>query len=134
LAGRGIPSPSLQNWAVKLQYTQRTLNFIAILTKQELATFNKLINGKDQRLAIVFNALSDLNRCKIFRLILKQDSPTICVSDLAQILKISVPAVSQHLKILQITGLIQRERRGQKTIFHATDGDPLIAAIKKAIL
>lgn len=82
----------------------------------------------------MFNALSDLNRCKIFRLILKQHSPTLCVSDLAQLLKISVPAASQHLKILEITGLIQKQRQGQKTVFSVTHGDPLISAIKKAVI
>jgi DNA-binding transcriptional ArsR family regulator len=104
-----------------------------LLNKQELAKLNKLIGDQDSRLAVVFNALSDSNRCKIFRMILKQDSPTLCVSDFAQVLKVSVPAVSQHLKVLQMTGLVQKKRDGQKTVFYATKGNSLIDAIKKSI-
>jgi len=62
-----------------------------------------------QQLAKVFKALSDTNRLKIFILLSKR---TLCVNALVSQLVISQSAVSQHLRVLRETGLVNREKRG----------------------
>ncbi len=105
-----------------------------MLSEQELAKFNKLLQKQDDRLPIIFNTLGDPNRCKIFRLFLKDKATSLCVSDIAKLLKVSIPAISQHLKILQITGLVTRERRGKQVYFKVCQGDKLIDTLIKAVL
>lgn len=104
-----------------------------MLNKQELAKFSKLVDTQDFRVSLLFKVLSDPNRCKIFRLVLKNKSNDLCVSDFAQILKISPAAASQHLKLLEITGVLIKERKGQKVCFRAQTSDALVNAVTKAI-
>lgn len=104
-----------------------------MLNKKEIEKFNKLVDRSDTRISIIFNALGDATRCRIFRLLLKKEASTLGVGDIAQILHISASAVSQHLKILQITGLVQREKKGQRAYFKPSKEDPLVEIITKAI-
>jgi ArsR family transcriptional regulator, arsenate/arsenite/antimonite-responsive transcriptional repressor len=63
--------------------------------------------------AEMFNALADPTRLKLFKLLSVQpDTGALCVNALANVLEISQPAVSQHLKILRSVGLIEGEKRG----------------------
>ena len=62
-----------------------------------------------QELTKVFKALSDNNRLKIFMFL---SSRTLCVNALVNCLGISQPAVSQHLRVLRETGLVNAEKRG----------------------
>jgi DNA-binding transcriptional ArsR family regulator len=108
------------------------LKHLIMLNPQELAKFNKISDPNDKRLSIVFKALGDANRCRILRLFINQKKQ-LCVSDIAQILKISVAAASQHLKILEITGLIKKDKQGQKVYFIIEDHDPLVRSLIKAV-
>lgn len=56
--------------------------------------------------------LGDANRFKIVNLLLSHD---LCVGALAQHLKITKPAISQHLQILRKNGLVRGEKRGYWT-------------------
>lgn len=106
-----------------------------MLNPKELERLHKTVDTKrNERLAIIFNALSDPNRCKVFRVFVSQGTEGLCVSDVARLLKISPSAASQHLKILVITGLLTRERAGQKVNYYASDSDPLVKALIKAVL
>ena len=105
-----------------------------MLSDKEIQKFNKLMAKDDKRLSIIFNALSDPKRCKIYRLFIKSKDEDLCVSDIAQIMEISIPSASQHLKILEITGLLSKERRGQKTVFSLNSGDQVVNALVKAVL
>lgn len=58
----------------------------------------------------VFRALSDPSRRAIVERV--SEGP-ISVSDLAEPLKISVPAVLQHLQILEDCGLVQTQKIGR---------------------
>jgi DNA-binding transcriptional ArsR family regulator len=62
----------------------------------------------------VLNALADPTRRTIFERLAEQ--PTT-VGDLARDLPISRPAVSQHLKVLKVAGLVQDERRGTRRLY-----------------
>lgn len=63
-----------------------------------------------QQEADIFKVLSVGSRLQIIA-ILKQHGP-MNVGDLAAVLDISPSAVSQHLKVLRLAGLVHHERRG----------------------
>jgi DNA-binding transcriptional ArsR family regulator len=58
----------------------------------------------------VFGALSDPTRRRTLDLLARTES---CVTDLAKPFSISLPAISQHLRVLENAGLIKRERNGR---------------------
>lgn len=102
-----------------------------MLNAQEIKKLKTLLTKEDDRLPIVFNALSDPKRCLIFRSFLKQDR--LCVSDISKTLGISMSLASQHLKILEITGLLTREREGRVIYFRPKVSDELVRTIIKAV-
>jgi DNA-binding transcriptional ArsR family regulator len=63
-------------------------------------------------MAGTFKALGDLTRLQIVYLLSSDTSGTLGVSELAARLKISQPAVSQHLKTLKNEGLVESRREG----------------------
>ena len=60
--------------------------------------------------AEIFRALSVPNRMRILMLLKTQGS--LPVKAIAETLKMTSPAVSQHLKVLRQAGLVQSERQG----------------------
>jgi len=106
-----------------------------MLKPQELKRLDKKVDTeKNERLAIIFNTLSDESRCLMFRLFVSRGREGLCVSDVAKLLKISPSAASQHLKILDITGLLTRKRQGQRVYYYASFDDPLVKAITEAVI
>ena len=59
-------------------------------------------------------ALADPTRRRIFEKISRRPS---AVRDLARAMPVSRPAVSQHLKILSVAGLVTAEARGTRRIY-----------------
>jgi DNA-binding transcriptional ArsR family regulator len=102
-----------------------------MLKTQEAKRLRSLMGKEDIRLPIIFNALSDPNRCKIFRSFLKKDR--LCVSDISHILNISMSLASQHLKILEITGLLTKEREGRVVYYSPNTKDSLVTSIIKSV-
>ncbi|HEX3001024.1 MAG TPA: metalloregulator ArsR/SmtB family transcription factor [Methanoregula sp.] len=64
------------------------------------------------QMAGTFKALGDLTRLQIIYLLSTDETGTLGVSELAARLKISQPAVSQHLKTLKSDGLVESRRDG----------------------
>ena len=64
----------------------------------------------DDRLSVVFAALSDPTRRAIIARLAEGDAT---VTELAEPFSISLPAISRHLKVLERAGLISRSRSGQ---------------------
>ena len=63
--------------------------------------------------AAVFSILADPTRLKLVKLLQHQhDTNALCVSALANLLEVTQSAVSQHLRVLKVGGLVKRERRG----------------------
>ena len=61
----------------------------------------------------LFAALADPTRLKLVQILCRQNPPgSRCVNNLSQVLGISQPAVSQHLRVLKSVGLVLGERRG----------------------
>jgi DNA-binding transcriptional ArsR family regulator len=83
----------------------------------------------EKEISGIFNALGDPNRLRIFKLLLGPKEP--CVSEIARILDLSVPAISQQLRILELSGLVRKERRGQMTCYRVKTEDPVVKNILK---
>lgn len=60
-----------------------------------------------------FKALGEPTRLRIIKLLSEKE---LCVCELEQIMRISQPRISQHLKILKQTGLVSERREGQRRI------------------
>jgi|YNPNPStandDraft_1061719.scaffolds.fasta_scaffold19551_6 ArsR family transcriptional regulator len=71
-------------------------------------------------LANCFKALADKTRLRILAL-LKADE--LCVCELVELLGITQPAVSQHIRWLKQARLVKERRRGQ-WVFYSLDGSP----------
>lgn len=102
-----------------------------MLNEQELGRLKRIIGDKDEKLSVIFSALSDASRCYIFRSFLKRKE--FCVSDIAKVAEISMPSASQHLKILEMRGLISKERRGRVIYYTLNRTNPIVSAIVKAV-
>lgn len=65
-----------------------------------------------KEMAVVFKALGDVNRMEIIYLLASGETDWICVTDLAQQLGISQPAVSRHLSTLRHAGIVDSQKDG----------------------
>lgn len=86
---------------------------------------------KKGRLRAIFGVLGDSSRFRILELVAQKGD--FCVSEIAAILKISVPAVSQQFRILEMAGLVERERWGQKICYKLNKKDSVVRSILKII-
>jgi len=102
-----------------------------MLKPREIDTLRSLLTKEDARLPIIFSALGDPKRCKIFRSFLKRDK--LCVSDVARTFRISMSLASQHLKVLEITGLVTREKEGRTVYYRPNTKDHLVRSIISAV-
>jgi DNA-binding transcriptional ArsR family regulator len=102
-----------------------------MLNKNEIIKKQKLLNETDERMANTFKALSDVNRYRIFRILAKQ--PQLTVSNIAKILKISVPLASQHVKVLTNAKILQKERVGKKIFPKIKHSNPFVKTVIKTI-
>lgn len=64
-----------------------------------------------------FKALGDPNRLKIIYFLATDPSGTLGVGDLARLLGISQPAVTQHLKILKGVQIVEARKEGYRMYF-----------------
>lgn len=65
--------------------------------------------------AQVLAALADPTRLKLVQILCRQEPPGCrCVNNLSQLLGVSQPAASQHLRVLKSVGLVVGERRGYR--------------------
>lgn len=74
------------------------------------------------QLSLILNLAGNEVRLKILYLL--DEETQLCVCDLSDILKMTIPAVSQHLRKLKDGGLIQSRRQGQ-TLFYSLKKEQL---------
>lgn len=103
-----------------------------MLSQDQVEKINKAVKGPDTKLLRVFDALSDSGRYIIFKTLIKYEG--ICVTEVSRILKVSVPAASQQLKIMETAGLVKRYREGQRICYEIDTKDPFIKSIIKLVL
>ena len=87
------------------------------------------ISSQEEHLINAMQALGDKTRFKMFKIM--QTSKQMCVSEIAYELGISVPAVSQNFRILELVGLVGKQRFGQKMCYALKTDDPLIRELIK---
>ncbi|MBI3495531.1 winged helix-turn-helix transcriptional regulator, partial [Candidatus Berkelbacteria bacterium] len=68
--------------------------------------------------ARVFMILSDQTRLKIIELLSRQKE--LCVTELALILDVSMPAISHHLRPMKDLGIVMDHRMGQEICYMLT--------------
>jgi DNA-binding transcriptional ArsR family regulator len=69
-------------------------------------------------LARLFGALADPTRVKIVHLLMDQEW---CTSDIAAVIGVSEPGVSQHLRLLRMLRLVRSHRRGKFVYYRLDD-------------
>jgi len=72
--------------------------------------FNRMVKYPPRTLNRTFAALADPTRRRILAHLARGDR---CVTDLARPHRMSLPAVSKHLRVLEKAGLIRRRRYGR---------------------
>ena len=70
-----------------------------------------MVNFSPRILNRTFAALADPTRRRILEHLAQGDR---CVTELAKPHRMSLPAVSKHLRVLERAGLIRRQRRGRR--------------------
>lgn len=101
-----------------------------MLTNKQLLKIRKTFNDAEQR--AIFKMLSDANRYRMVKILSKYSE--LAVSDIAKILKISIPLASQHLKILEQGNMLQKEKQGQKVYYKLKIDNRIAQSISKGIL
>jgi DNA-binding transcriptional ArsR family regulator len=99
------------------------------LTNRQVQKIQKTITTEEDRLPIIFNAVSDPTSCRTFRLLMVTRGEDVKVTDIAHILGMTVPAISQQLKVLEQSGLVTREKIGQTVYYKVKNTDPVVNAI-----
>ena len=85
------------------------MNFKSATMQEEMLLNDREIKDKTE----IFAVLADPTRLKLLQILCLQNPPGCrCVNNLSQLLGISQPAVSQHLRVLKSVGLVTGERRG----------------------
>jgi ArsR family transcriptional regulator len=74
--------------------------------------------GEQLRLADLFRMFGDPTRLQILSALLASD---LCVCDLAQLLGLTVSAVSHQLRLLKTAGLVTYRRAGKNVIYALAD-------------
>ena len=86
---------------------------------EDVARARALIAGTDHpALADLFGALADPTRLAIVEILVTQE---MCTADLAATLRMSEPAVSQHLRILRVLGIATSRRAGRMVYYAVGD-------------
>jgi ArsR family transcriptional regulator len=102
-----------------------------MLRKKETRIIDALSIQNDKNMVVAFKALSEVSRYRIFCILAEQ--PKVSVSDLAEILGLSLPLISQHIKVLEQAGLLQKEREGKKVFPRIEQTNPFVKDIVKTI-
>ncbi len=83
-----------------------------------------------ERVAVMFKALADPVRLRLFSNIASAEGGEACVCDIQDV-GVSQPTVSHHLRKLREAGLLQSERRGSWVYYRV---DPDVLAVMAELL
>lgn len=79
-------------------------------------------------LSELFRALADETRTKIVYLLATEE---LCVHNLAQILDLTLPTISHHLRLLKLMRLVKSRREG-KHVYYALSDEHVLRLIQMA--
>lgn len=89
------------------------------------------LNNREERLVSAMQLLGDKTRFKIFKLLLS--GKEMCVTEISETLNISVSAVSQHFRIFELVGLVDKQRYGQKVCYLLKTDDRFVKELIRII-
>mgnify|MGYP001564621826 CR=1 FL=1 len=98
-----------------------------MLDERQVEKIREMSTGDDKSLPLVFSALSDPGRLQVFKMLIENQD--ICVSDIANILGISVPGACRQLTILETSGLVEKVRKGQSTCFRVLEDNQMTKSV-----
>jgi len=98
-----------------------------MLEPSQISKIKETLKEQNTSLVDVFSLLGDKNRFLIIKLLIKQGE--MCVTDLANVLDISVSAVSQHMRILEMSRMVEGEKMGQMMCYKPKINDLKIKKI-----
>jgi len=104
-----------------------------MLTETQIKHVQKKIEPSQEELALcdAFRILGDWNRYRMMKTLL--EAKELCVSDISKIVGISMSATSQHLRILEMSGLVESERMGQTICYKPLISHPKVKTLIKLI-
>lgn len=79
-------------------------------------------------LSELFKVLGDETRTRIIYLLSQQE---LCVCDIADVMEMSLPAISHHLRLLKALRLVKYRRDG-KQVYYSLDDDHIMGLIRLA--
>lgn len=102
-----------------------------MLTEAQIKHVQKKTEPNQEELALceAFRILGDWNRYRMMKTLL--EAKELCVSDLSEIIGISMSATSQHLRILEMSGLVDSKRMGQMMCYRPLTEHPKVKALIK---
>lgn len=80
--------------------------------------------GLVERFCMYSKAISDPNRMKMIKILGSHEPYTMNVSHIAEILKLSQPATTKHLKVMEAAGFFKRERKGT-SVYYSLDEEAI---------
>jgi DNA-binding transcriptional ArsR family regulator len=104
-----------------------------MLTERQIKQVQKMVEPASGELAVceAFRILGDWNRYRMMKTLI--EAKELCVSDISQVVGISMSATSQHLRILELSGLVKSERMGQTICYKPITHNPQLKPILKLI-
>ncbi len=90
--------------------------------KQHEDEIRARLPGEDEAVdaAAVFTYLSDSTRVRLLSMLAESD---MCVCEMADLLGMSQPAVSHHLRSLRQGDVIRFRKQGQRTMYYLSDNE-----------
>lgn len=102
-----------------------------MLAQSQVRKISGTLEVNREGLLMMFSALSDGGRMKIFELLIKHEG--LCVTDIARIINVSVPAASQQLKVMELSGLVKRDRAGQEICYCIARDKEMVRQITRLV-
>ena len=93
------------------KYLTYELSILLTFENSLAITFNAVVNN-EAKVTAIFAALADPTRRRIVQRLSEQGETR--VTGLAKPFRISLPAISRHLRVLESARLIERRRRGRE--------------------
>ena len=82
------------------------------------------LSNPEKRLVRGLQTISDETRFKMFKLMMSGEE--LCVSSIAERLNVSVSAVSQHFRLFEQAGFVNKQRYAQKVCYRLKESDALV--------
>lgn len=102
-----------------------------MLSQQEIKKNRKTLRENDRGRAATFKSLGELNRFRIFKILAV--TPMISVSAVAEILELSVPLTSQHVKSLEAVQLLTKIRSGKVVYLQLNLENPVVEEVVRSM-